>query len=112
MRLPRVRFTVRRMMVAVALVALAMGAAARYYRPLPTRLYYVGDILHARAKRGAGGPGAVDLTPMIQAIAAVAPGTWEGGERQHRPAVSPYFLTLSVAVRHSERVHRLVLERL
>jgi RNA polymerase sigma factor (sigma-70 family) len=91
--------------------------------------YYIGDLIVPARRAGVGvetaGPRRVDMTPVIELLtSSVAPGTWKVNDPQGNalvhakagtPAVgsiTPFFLSISLVVRHTREVHDQVANRL
>ena len=88
MRLPRVRFTVRRLMAVVAALAMILGVAVLYQRPLLTRDYFVnraagrdpGPTSPDRVPQATRGPSASATIGDQEAIEVLATPTADGRE--------------------------------
>jgi hypothetical protein len=109
MRLPRVRFTMRRLMVVIGLLAMLMAGAieltewarARYHGQSIVKTYYVGDLIGANTN--STGP-AVSLTVAGMAgqiKGLIAPDYFWFGTA----SVTPFNLSTSVIVRHTKQGH-------
>lgn len=103
MRWPRLRFSVRAMMAAVAVVALVMGAVVfcydRYVSVGVNKAYFVGDLIPEEDREKIG-----DALPALgkQFQASVTPDVWWSPRRR----VTPFFMSQSLIIRHSESGHR------
>jgi hypothetical protein len=106
MRSYRVRFTMRWMMLAVALMAILMGlgiaARTRYFTSGMVRSYYVGDLLNPRDSAKQKAQELWRLSSDLQY--SVTPDVWWARARMVRPFVP----NASLIVRHSSDGHRQV----
>ena len=98
-----------------------------------SRPYYVGDLvlLNGTVPTESNEPPQVDMSPLIELIAAsVAPGTWKGYDKRGKPkfvvflqgnqgddeqatgSMTPFYLSISLIIRHTEEVHDQIGDRL
>jgi hypothetical protein len=108
MRLARVRFTIRRILVLVATVAVLLGvgrwAQDRYGGPLMVQVYYVGDLITPGSPIG-GVAKVAELSKQAELLkASVTPEVW--WVRSRALAVVPFPLSMSLIVRHTAGGHR------
>jgi RNA polymerase sigma factor (sigma-70 family) len=92
------------------------------------RPYYIGDLI---LPRGTVRPqleqrAQIDMTPLIELIASsVAPGTWKGYDKRGKPkqgngghdeqetgSITPFYLSVSLIIRHTDEVHAQIADRL
>ncbi len=102
MRLPRVRFTMRRLMIVIGLLAILMAGAieltqwarARYRGQRFVQFYYVGDLIGPKTLAEEAAELKGSITPDF---------FWFG-----KASVTPYNLTTGVIVRHTREGHEQV----
>jgi hypothetical protein len=109
-RLPRVRFTIRKMLMLIAILAIVFRAGQwaddRYGGQTFVTVYYVGDLITPSGQIGS--PTRVaELSKQAALLkASVTPDVWWVGTR----VVSPFPPGPSLIVRHSQAGHKQVNE--
>src|SRR5438270_297821 len=115
MRLPRPRFTIRQLLVLVAILAILLGpgrwAYDRYLGQPRVKAYYIGDLILGtnRSPKGQTGPPARAAVLSEQAAilkASVTPDVWWVPTR----SVTPSPVSMSLVIRHTDAGHRQVAE--
>lgn len=107
MRPPRVRFTIRQLLVLIAILAILLAAGQlaydRYGGQTLVKTYYVGDLI-----RPGGQTGVSPTMPELAAILkfSVTPDVWWF----RTGSVTPFFLSKSLIVRHTAAGHQQVAE--
>jgi hypothetical protein len=115
MRLPRVRFTIRQMLILVAILALLLGpgrwAYDRYLGRTLVKTYYIGDLVGGTSRSPKGQTGFLAKVAVLSEQAAllkssVTPDVWWVRTR----SVTPSPLSMSLIIRHTDAGHRQVAE--
>lgn len=108
MRLPRVRFTIRQMLMLIAISAILLGAGQwaydRYVGQTWVKVYYVGDLITPTGQIGVPAPLA-ELSKQAAILkASVTPDVWWVRTR----SVTPFPLSMSLIVSHTDAGHQQV----
>ena len=102
MRLPPFRFTIRKMLLAVAIVALGAAAYERYFREGILSGYQVGDLVEPSPEQS------VQCERLIQFSAHMRSSVMQDVWWSPRRSVTPFFLGNQVVVLQTPEGHRQV----
>jgi hypothetical protein len=110
MGLPRVKFTIVQMLALIAILAILLGVGQwvydRYGRTTVTKTYYIGDLIRSEGQNGVN-PAMAEFSEQAALLkSSVTPDVWWLGTR----SVTPFPLSTSLIVRHTEAGHQEVAE--